>query len=418
MTKTEFIELLDGYNKDAGEFTEEEMYEIGCKYKELPVSEKDWSWLVSKLGPVDKDGNAKSGETFRIWIKSRQYADGSIKKNVQLLSGRTIEDLSFPEAEEKLAEEKRELYIQQTKTRDEHNAYRRTLRDEARIETLKDLIADSIKNLPPLSEIAPYIADSEDCAEAVLLLSDLHIGAQIDNFYNKYNLEIAKQRLDKLVDDTITYCQRNGVRRLNVVNLGDMIHGLIHISARLMEEMDVVEQVIQASELLSHALNKLQSAAPEVYYRSCLDNHSRCTANLKEHIEKENFGKLIDFYLKARLANTSIVFAEDNLDDNIGMFELFNGKKVVFAHGHQDSVNNSVQNYTAATKGYIDYVCLGHYHSSKAKTFQNSKVFVNGSIVGTDDYAMSHRLFGTPEQTLLLFEGQNLVNISINLEIK
>lgn len=112
MTKNEFLDYLDSFNKDAGEFTDEELYQIGCKYKELPVSEKRWGELVEILG-VDK-----TGEQFRIWIKDRQYANGDIKKNVQLLSGQTIEDLEYPEAEQKLEEIKQNLYIQQTKTRD------------------------------------------------------------------------------------------------------------------------------------------------------------------------------------------------------------------------------------------------------------------------------------------------------------
>ena len=50
------------------------------------------------------------------------------------------------------------------------------------------------------------------------------------------------------------------------------------------------------------------------------------------------------------------------------------------------------------------------------ETFQNSKVFVNGSIKGLDSYSESHGLFGEPEQTLLIFKGDCLVNITINLK--
>lgn len=112
MTKKEFLEYVDSFDRDTGEFTEEELYAIGTQYKELPVSEKNWEELVKILGVN------KTGENFRTWIKSRQYADGTIKKNIQLLSGQTVEDLSFPEAEEKIEEIKRDLYKQQVKTRD------------------------------------------------------------------------------------------------------------------------------------------------------------------------------------------------------------------------------------------------------------------------------------------------------------
>lgn len=420
MTKAEFIKYLDGFNKDSGEFTEDELYEIGCKFKnELPLSEKDWSWLVEKLGPVNAKGESKSGETFRLWIKSRQYQKGEIKKNEQLLSGQTINDLTFEEFEDKTEEIKQDLYKQQVKTRDHMNAYRALLREDARIDLMKDLIRDSVKPLAPLDCDFVSCYETEEGVEAVLLLSDLHIGAEINNFYNVYNIEVARRRVRKVVVDTIETCKRLHVAKLNIVNLGDNVHGQIHTSARLLQEVDVIDQVTIASEILAESIAELAKNIPLVVYRSCLDNHSRTTANLKESIENENFGRLIDWYLESRLVSTNIVFAKDNLDMNIGMFTLENGKKLVFAHGHQDNINQVTQGYTAATRQHIDYVCLGHYHSTKMKTFLNTKVIVNGSVVGTEDYAMSHRLFGTPEQTLLIFAGDNLINVTIGLgEIK
>ena len=43
ITKKEFNEFLDGFNKEPGEYTDQEMYEIGMKYKMLPTSEKRWN---------------------------------------------------------------------------------------------------------------------------------------------------------------------------------------------------------------------------------------------------------------------------------------------------------------------------------------------------------------------------------------
>lgn len=418
MTKKEFLEWLNGFGKEAGEFTEEELYLIGSEFKKLPLSEKNWTELVTMLGVTNKDGETQTGENFRCWVKSKQYEDGTIKKNIGLISGKTIEDISFQEFEEKTEEMKRDLYKQQVKTRDQYNAYRKILRDDARLDVMKDLIKDSVMGLKSLPEAKPYVKNSDDKAEAVLLLSDLHIGVQVDSFYNKYNVDIARARVEKLVHDTIDYCHRHNVHKLNILNMGDMIHGTIHVSARLEQEIDAVNQVMIASEILANAVNKLQEAAPIVIYRSCTDNHSRMTANLSEHIEKENLGKLIDFYLEARLKDSNVIFAHDNIDDEIGLFELCNGEKLVFAHGHHDSVNSSFQAYCGATKQFIKYICLGHYHSSKLKTFEGSKVIVNGSICGPEQYALSKRLFGDPEQTLLIFEGQNLTNIQIGLNIR
>lgn len=418
MTKQEFLDYIKSFGKNPGEYTEEEVYDIGRKHKLLPLGVRNWTELAEMLGSVGQGGKVRNGEALRTFIKQKQYEDNSIIHNERMLSGRTVNDLSYEEAEAELAKWKQDLYIQQVKTRDEANAFRSTLRDEARIQRFTEEMKDAISKIPALPVVDDYEEyEAEEGKEAVLLFSDLHIGAQIDNFYNKYNVAVAKARVKKLVYDTIKYCRAHNVQVLHFTNLGDLCAGNIHISARLLQEIDVVEQVMTAAEILAEALNELQAAIPVVNYRSCLDNHSRVTPNLKEHIEKENFGRLIDFYLKARLESTNINFMEDNLDENIGLIELQNGKKMIFVHGHQDSVNTVIQNYTAAIRDYVDYVALGHYHSSKAKTFQNSKVFVNGSIIGTDDYALSHRLFGIPEQTLLVFDRDNLLNITLDLRL-
>lgn len=426
MTVTEFWEKVDSIDidsRDDGRYTDDEMYDIGCAFIEMNNAEKreigGWDKLVEILKPLDKDGNIMTkGDTFRQWIKARRYAKGEMIHNEHMISGKTIDDITFEEFEEKTEDLKASLYKQQVKTRDVMNSYRRTLRDEARIDFLHDLIKESVAELKDLPEVELSMSEDDGEIEAVMLMSDLHIGMNIDNFYNKYNADIARKRLMKYVADVIAICKSRGVTRLNVLNLGDMIDGNLRVTSRIEDSEDLISQIMKASEYLAEALNKLQEAAPEIVYRSCSDNHSRVTPNFKDNIEKENYFRLIDFYLKARLKDTNIVFAEDNLDVDLGFFQLLNGKKMVFAHGHRDNVNTAIQNALGATRQYVDYVCVGHYHESKMKSFQGGKVFVNSSICGSDGYAQSKRLYGNAEQTLLVFENGNLSVNYINLDIK
>ena len=416
MTKQEFIDYVASFEKNPGEYTEEEVYEICKKYtSEIGVGERNWDELQGMLGTIGRNGKPRKGEALRTHFKQMRYDDGTIVHNEKMLSGQTIGDMTFPEFEEKTEALKQGLYKQQVKTRDHMNTYRALLREDARVELMKDLIKESVKPLPPLDFKKDVCYDSGD-AEAVLLFSDLHIGSVVDNFFNKFNVEIARRRVKEVVRQTIDYCQRMGVEKLHVVNLGDLIENDLHITARLGQEIDAVEQTMVAAEVVANALAELAEAIPEVTYRSCLDNHSRYIMDYKAAKDEESLVKLIDWYLAERLKDTDIVFANDNLDRHIGLFTLNNGDKFVFAHGHEISVNTSVQSYVAATHSFIKYVALGHWHSTKMKTFLNSKVFVNGSIKGLDDYSEKHGLFGEPEQTLLIFEGDSLVNITINLQ--
>ena len=398
MTKEEFVKFVNQRCQENGEFTRDDIYEIGKKHKELPKADRNWAW-VTEL--VHWNG---TGESLRQFVLKRMKEEGLVSSPVDLND------------DESLTKKRAELYKERQQVRDEWSTYNRMMREDARIETFKETIQDAAKTLKPFKKVV-YRGSTLSDVEAIALFSDLHVGVNFDDFCNTYNLEVAKRRVSKYVDDVRRYCTLHKVARLNVVNLGDLISGIIHTTIRLEQEFDVVAQIMNASEILAGVLSELQDVAPEVIYRSCTDNHSRAIANKNEAIEKENFYRLIDWYVQERLKDTSIIFKNDNLSKEIGKFDLMNGKKVMFAHGHNDSTNKIFQNFIGASEEYIHYVLLGHYHCERIKQYQSMKVYVNGSIVGTDDYAASKRLYSKPSQMLLVFDKDNVVHYSINLDI-
>lgn len=426
MTVKEFWELIDAIDIDSredGRYTEDEMYDIGCRFIALDNSQKreigGWDHLAEILKPLDKNGDVSTkGDNFRQWVKRTRYAKDEMVHNDKMISGKNLSSIKFDEFAEKTEKIKNNLYKQQVKTRDAVNSYHRVLREEARLEDFKDLMKQLVVDINDLPEVSyDGAAGAGGEKEAVLLLSDFHIGVEIHNYYNTYNTAIARKRIKKTVDDTIRYCQAQGVTRLYVLGLGDFCAGMIHTSGRLEQEIDVIEQIMMASEILADSLNQLQAAAPEIIFATCTDNHSRCMPEIDQSIEQENFGRLIAFYVKARLAGTGILFKEDNLDQEIGTIDFANGKVGVFAHGHHDNINSIFQNMVSYTGKVVDYAFLGHYHCEKVKSFNGFKVFVNGSVVGVDQYAFSKRLFGKPSQMLIIFDGDNLITNSISLDI-
>ena len=402
MDLKEFNEYILSFNKKPGEYTIEELIQIASKFKELPLKLRSWDYLTEIL-QVNKRGDAL-----------RKYIDYHRKK----LENKDWKHTDFEVTENTCnSDELHQMKLEKIKLQDEVAQYRKLLRSEARAEEFKDKLLEAIEKTPKL-DIYTYKKKVEGNAEAVLMLSDFHIGAKCDNFYNVFNKDVARKRLIKLVNDVKNYCLTNKVKKLNILNLGDIIAGYIHINGRIEQEMNVTEQIMFAAELLSEVLAALNDAAPIVTYRSCLDNHGRMTPNLKEAIETENFSLIIDWYIKLRLklSNSTIQFIDDNLDKGIGKFELLNGKKIMFAHGHLDSTNTAMQHFMGATEEFIHYVLLAHEHSEKVKVYQNVKVITNGSLIGTETYALSKRLFNKPTQTLLIFDDNNVMNISIGLE--
>lgn len=388
----EFQDYIDSFKKEKGQYTIDELMQIGVKFKQLPVRQRNWESLHQVLGVYGFTSNAY-----------RQKVDKYIKKKNIILN---------PEVESEIY---RNDYIEQQKVRDWYNAYRRNIRQEVRIENLVDEIKKAADKFGPLKiTIKPSNYVYKDNVEAIALLSDWHIGQYSNNFYNKYDQDIAVERVNKLTENLIYYCKLNKVKTLHVLNLGDLIEGLINTNARIEQQMDVAEQLMFAGELLANCLLHLSNNLNHVTYRSVTDNHSRLIPDKHQHIEKENLYRIIDWFIKERLKNSSVEFIEDNIDIGFGLFELKNGMKIAFMHGHEDQKCKILQNVVGATREWIDVVCCGHYHKSAEHTYQDMKLYVNGSLCGTGPYALKNRLFSKPSQKLLLFDG-NITDININL---
>lgn len=390
--KTEFESFVESYQKEPGKYTIQQLMEIGAKFKELPLKERNWEELHKKLGIYNFSADAY-----------RRRVERYMRKN-----------------ESNEGKEYREAYAEKQKVRDWYNAYRRDIREEVRIENLKDEIKFAAEKFGKLEPIVwPEVKETPvEKTEAVLLISDLHIGVDCDNYYNKYNKDIAKERLAKLQQNVIKYCSINNVSVLNILNLGDLINGIIHTNARIEAQMDVAEQIMYAGELIANFLYGLSKEIPNITYRSVFDNHSRAIANKNEHIEKEQFSRVIDWFIAERLKDTPIEFIANDIDGGIGRMKLASGKTLMFCHGHNDGRNNSYQNFIGLTQEWVDYICMAHYHNPASKDFQGCKVFINGSIVGTESYAFGRRLFTKPSQKLIIFnEGNsNISDIDISLE--
>ncbi|MDD4154670.1 MAG: hypothetical protein PHT30_04620, partial [Bacilli bacterium] len=309
-----------------------------------------------------------------------------------------------------------EMYKQQIKTRDVLREKRKTLRDEARIEVLIDAIRENAESYPTIKPVySKELLSIKDGNEAILCISDWHVGMTVDNFRNKYNEEILEQRVQTLYEKTVAYCKMANVTKLHAINMGDFMAGNIYGSIRVESELDTIEQVKKSASLIYQLLMRLSEHIPSINYRSCLDNHSRVNKDYKEHIEKESFANLTSWWLEAKLEGTGVKMVNDNIDPNIGHFILENGKKIFFVHGHLEKISTVIQDLTFGTNIIPDIVLCAHFHSDKMKNFQGKRLYINGSLIGTDSYALNNRLFGDPTQTLLIFNNKETMDIRINV---
>lgn len=313
---------------------------------------------------------------------------------------------------EKMEEKKRELEKLKIQYQDQKREYKNYLRADARFEHLKQEMIYEIQKLneyKPLynTYIDTYVGGDN---EASLILSDIHLGMEADDRFNKYNKQIAKERLDDLKNKVITYCKRHKVKVLHIELLGDLVNGYLHIGNRVNNEEDVISQTMLCSEILSNFVNILAKEIFEIRIYSTVGNHGRCSANIKDSIHTENFERLIPWYMKTRVKCNNVEFIENKEDDEIIVYKAMN--EVIFAsHGHKEKFATVMSDLTKMLKIFPSEVHCGHWHRHSTMEDNDIELIVNGSFAGTDDFAKSIRKSNKPSQTLIIYniEGQECI---------
>lgn len=313
-----------------------------------------------------------------------------------------IKDLTNEDICGIIEEQKKELYKERVKARDQRRELNKILAQNARVENLADIMREAIAEMPPLRfKYKSYDSGVVNQTEAVALCGDIHYGIQVDNSSNFYNTEIAKERLNEYKNKIIHYCVKHNVNKLHFVLLGDLISGAIHGSVRVQQEEDVMTQLMEISEIIATMVNEIQQSVPEVVVYSVYGNHSRLIANKKDSLDYENLERLVPYYLRARLDNRIKVI--DSHSEDYVQFKI--GDKVAIAtHGDKDNIKNVVNNLVRVTGILPNQVFMGHRHHMAYEDDCDVDVITNGSVVGDDTYAISVRKSTKPTQTLVVYD--------------
>ena len=378
-------------------------YRITRDRKELDLSYEQWQELL--IGE-----NKYSSENCR-------KAYYIISPLLEILSedekNRIAEGIESKEELERLIKANKEALLENEKMKiqyqDQRREYRKYVRESGRFDHLVSELTKSVKVLnkeKPLFNTHKQKIRILENNEAVLMTSDWHIGANFKNYFAEYSIDIAKKRIKELTEKTVEYCLANNVSTLHVELLGDSLDGSIHTSARIESEEDVISELMIYCEVLSEMINELSIFIPYIKVHSVIGNHTRITPNKKESITKENFERLVPFYLKARLtAIDNVEITNSSIDDTIDVYEV-KGQTIFCVHGDLDSPQNAVSKLSAMLKVFPDEVHMGHYHKHFEMDNYDMETVVNGSLKGTDNYAKEKRLSGSPMQKLMIYNEE------------
>lgn len=322
-------------------------------------------------------------------IRHQDYIDSKTKEQLE------------SEQYEKLIQKELELKKEKVKVQDLKTQVNKQIRELARKENLGEILEEKLDKLPNQMINMDYINHTPSKKQGIAMISDVHYGMVVDNFLNKYNPDIAKERMDYLTDKIIEYSKLNNLDVMNICLLGDMISGEQYLSVRLENRENLINQIINVSELLSEAIYKIALNVPFVTISIADGNHER-VYNKKENLNKDNYTELIRKFLELKLKDVSnITFTENIYDNNIISFECC-GNTVVGLHGDKCKKDKvSYEMYNMLNKK-IDIILMGHFHQISQDICYETIVYRNGSFIGTDEYARNLNLNTYPTQKLLI----------------
>ena len=184
---------------------------LGLLNREIGYEELEWE-DIKELLQSDKHRDTLRREGYGIRIYDEYM---KVK----------LPEIIAKEEYEKILTEQLKIKKEKVKLRDERNLINTQIRNLARKENLSEILEDKLKelNMQPKIINDEYRSRISSGKSAIALFSDWHYGIEVDNFLNKFNPDICRERVEKLTDKIIDYCQLNKIDKLHVFIMGDII---------------------------------------------------------------------------------------------------------------------------------------------------------------------------------------------------
>lgn len=360
---------------------------------ELDMSWEQLAEIINKEFRNDESEYRSEAAYRKPYQQAKRYFEANVFKTYK------NEDSYFKE----LQIQKQNLEKEKVKTRDERNELKRIIREEARKESYKEQIIRTISEYhgKPLSydENKQFNGVIKSDNDLIVSCTDIHAGIEIDNYFNKFNEDVLKDRFNQYLDKIFEVQLRHGSENVNLI-LSELVSGIIHNELRIENNQNLIEQFLTVTDYISQFLAELSYHFNNVNVYICPGNHSRISPKKEDSLKGENIDHLALPFLEAKLQNfKNIYFNRNAIEESIAMFSVRNNV-VMASHGDKDAPSNVVQKFTLLFGIRPDLVYLGHRHQNGLTTVYNCKVVESGCLSGVDNYALDLRINGYPSQTI------------------
>ena len=271
--------------------------------------------------------------------------------------------------------------------------YTRGLGHESKIELFFENLKESFETLPnPTFE---EIDTEDNDREYVLGLTDIHYGSNFQSVNNTYSIAECERRFNVLLNKTIKEIEREGITKLNVLNCGDSIQGILRMSDVKINETTVVDAIVGVSKLIANFLNELSKYCYVNYLHVPTANHTqiRPLGTKASELASEDLEKVIVNYIHDSLQSNERVNVNIKTDTDRLIFKIFDFDCLA-THGHQiKNIKTSVKDLSMLHRQFFDVIFIGHFHGGQSmfvgESDVNTEVICIPSMVGSDPYSDS-----------------------------
>lgn len=349
--------------------------------------------------------DSENSESYRQMIKHYQKSVGELPpapKYAEMVSGNTLESIRHEVGE--LAWQKREVQHEARKL----GKIKRDVIDGSLFINEVTMAVRNVLSEIKFEEVLDYnFTPIEDHGETrmILTLTDWHLGALVDVEGNKYNYEIAKQRINNVVEEAMAIATLRKVYRIDVVYMGDMLeHAYMRTSQAYHAEFPVSEQMTLGGRLMIEVLAKL-SKHWFCTYRGFSGNHDRMNGDKNGNIDGDTGMVVVNDMVK--------LFIEMAKKDNLMYVEAqkfsaviqANGKLLKFVHGDLEKKDDKgkINDHSSRDRKIYDAIIYGHFHHFMSLEVGVRKWEIRvGSTKGSDDYSEKLGLGSAPSQAVIL----------------
>jgi hypothetical protein len=331
---------------------------------------------------------------------SEDYGESKWRKDYALLKRgfdlAIIENISEDEILKEYENKKIEVKKEVKKVQSLNVELNRTLRETARKELLWDQLKESITQLP-VPEFNSYTPPSSPTQKVgVLSFGDIHFYKVFKSLKNEYSVDIAKQRMQELLYETVDIVKQQGFDHIHVINGADSIEGMsLRISQLQSIQSGFIDQTIAFCKFISAWLNELSKHVRITYWHINSANHSeiRPFSSSRGEFPSEDLEKVIMHYVHDVLENNPRIEVPITDKDFVKIDVL--GYNVWALHGHQlKGKKNAIRDLSILHREFIDYLYIAHYHHSSLLTVgegltNDVETIQIPSVMGSDEYSDS-----------------------------